>query len=144
MKAFNWPDLFKGHPIFSSLNQADIETLLKDEVSQERVYAAGEVVVREGEFGDSLFFIGSGSVQVTLQGAGGQSIPLSTLGAKEFFGEVAVLERKPRSATVTARENCLLLEIRGDEFRKLLETHPELQSQVYAKMRARLGQSSQP
>ncbi|HEV8717049.1 MAG TPA: cyclic nucleotide-binding domain-containing protein [Candidatus Binatia bacterium] len=142
MKAFNWSDLFKGHSVFASLSEADIEKLLEDEASQERAYPAGDVVVKEGELGDSLFFIGSGSVQVTLQGPGGQSIPLATLEAREFFGEVAVLERRPRSATVTAREKCLLLEISGDEFRKLLETHPELQSQVYAKMRARLGQSS--
>ncbi len=62
---------------------------------------------------------------------------------EEFFGEMAVLERRLRSATVTAKEQCLLLEVNGEEFRKLLETHPDMRSQVYAKMSTRLGQSSQ-
>jgi CRP-like cAMP-binding protein len=142
MKAFNWPQLFNSHPIFSSLNQEDLTQLLKEKTSQERKYAAGDVVVREGEVGDSLFLIGSGSVQVTRQGSGGQSIALATLSATEFFGEVAVLERRPRSATVIAKENCLLLEIAGEKFRTLLEMHPDLHAKVHAKMSARLGQAN--
>lgn len=143
MQSFNWQDFLKGHVLFSSLTEAEIAQLLKDEVLQERAYPQGSVILREGEFGDSLFLIGAGSVQVTLQGPAGQSIPLSILKEEEFFGEMAVLERRLRSATVTAKEQCLLLEVNGEEFRKLLEIHPDMRSQVYAKMSARLGRSSQ-
>jgi CRP-like cAMP-binding protein len=61
----------------------------------------------------------------------------------EFFGEMAVLERKPRSATVTAREDCLVLEVKEEEFLKLLEAHPDMQAKVRAKMSERVSQSSQ-
>jgi CRP-like cAMP-binding protein len=53
------------------------------------------------------------------------------------------LERRPRSATVTARKSCRLLEIKGEEFRSLLAAHPDIRSKVYAKMSERLGQPNQ-
>ena len=61
MKDFNWKDFLKRHPLFWSLNEKEIEQLLKDEVSDERDYPQGRVIIREGEVGDSVFLIGSGS-----------------------------------------------------------------------------------
>jgi CRP-like cAMP-binding protein len=138
MKSFDWPNLLRGHPIFSSLTEEEGSQLLRDEVSQEKVYSPGSVIVREGEGGDSLFLVGSGAVQVVMRGPEGQDVPLAVLGAEEFFGEVAVLEGRPRSATVTALEQCLLLEIKGEEVRRLLQAHPDIHSQVHAKMSARV------
>jgi len=143
MKSFNWQDLLRGHPLFSSLTEEEIAQLLKDEASQEKAYPQGSVILSEGEFGDSLFLIGSGSVQVARRGTAGQHLPLAILQAAGFFGEIAVLERRPRSAMVTARENCMLLEVKGEEFRKLLEAHPDIRSKVRATMSERLGHSSQ-
>jgi CRP-like cAMP-binding protein len=138
MQSVNWPDFFKHHPIFSSLDEAEVGQLLKSGAAQERVYPQGSVIITQGDPGDSVFLIGSGSVQVTI------GVPVAVLKEGEFFGEIAVLERKPRTATVSAKENCLLLEIAGEEFRKLLAAHPEIRSKVYAKMSARLSQPSQP
>jgi CRP/FNR family cyclic AMP-dependent transcriptional regulator len=138
MKSVNWQDLLRSHPLFSSLDEGEIANLLRDEVSQERVYPQDTVILREGEGSDSVFLISSGSVQVTLQGTRGPLIPLAILQAGEIFGEMAVLERRPRSATVLARENCLLLEVAGEEIRKLLEAHPEMQVKMYTVVRDRL------
>src|SRR2546425_11671106 len=55
MKSFNWQDLLKGHPLFSSLTEEEIAQLLKDEASQEKAYPQGSVILSEGEYGDSLF-----------------------------------------------------------------------------------------
>jgi CRP-like cAMP-binding protein len=142
MQSLNWQDFLKGHVLFSSLSEAEIAQLLRGEAAQERSYPQGGVILREGEFGDSLFLIGSGSVQVSLPGPEARPVPVSILKADEFFGEMAVVEHRPRSATVTAAEPCLLLEIQGEAFRKLLETHPDMRAQVYAKMNARSGQAS--
>src|SRR5215510_10227421 len=100
MKSFNWQNFLRSHPIFSSLKEEEIAHLLRDEVSQERVYPQGTVILREGEGGDSVFLLSSGSVQVTLWGTRGPLILLAILPAGEIFGEMAVLERRPRSATV--------------------------------------------
>ena len=143
MKSFNWQNLLRNHPIFSSLNEEEIANLLKDEVSQERVYSQGTVILRGGEVGDSLFLISSGSVQITMGGTGGPLFPLAILQAGEIFGEMAVLERRPRSATALAKEECLLLEVAGEEIRNLLETHLEMQVKMYTLIRDRLRQASQ-
>ena len=142
MKSFNWHNLLRSHPIFSSLSEEEIASLLRDEVSQERVYSQGAVILRGGEVGDSVFLISSGSVQVTLWGTGGPLFPLAILQAGEIFGEMAVLERRPRSATVLAKEDCLLLEVAGEEIRNLLEAHLEMQVKMYTIIRDRLRQAS--
>ena len=144
MKSFNWQNLLRSHPIFSSLSEEEIAHLLRDEVSQERVYPQGAVILRGGGVGDSLFLISSGSVQITLGGTGGPLFSLAILQAGEIFGEMAVLERRPRSATVLAKEDCLLLEVAGTEIRKLLEAHLEMQVKMYTIIRDRLRQASQP
>jgi CRP/FNR family transcriptional regulator, cyclic AMP receptor protein len=140
MKSFDWQNLLCSHPIFSSLNAEELANLLRDEVSQERVYPQDTVILREGEVGDSIFLLSSGSVQVRLSGTVGPLMPLAVIQTGEIFGEMAVLERKPRSATVLARENCLVLEIAGVEIRKLLEAHPEIQVRMYTVVRDRLRQ----
>ena len=142
MKSFNWQNLLRSHPIFSSLNEEEIASLLRNEVSQERVYPQDTVILRGGEVGDSIFLISSGSVQITLGGTGGPLFPLAILQAGEIFGEMAVLERKPRSATVLAKEDCLLLEVAGEEIRNLLEAHLEMQVKMYTIIRDRLRQPS--
>jgi len=142
MKSFNWQTLLRGHPIFSSLNEEELANLLRDEVSQERVYSHGAVILKGGDEGDSVFLIGTGSVQVTLVGTKGPTFPLATIQAGEIFGEMAVLERRPRSATVLANEDCLLLEIEGEEIRRLLAAHLEMQVKIYTIIRDRLKQAS--
>jgi len=140
MKSFDWQNLLRSHPIFASLGEQEIMRLVSDEVSHERVSPPDTVILREGEAGDSIFLIGSGSVQVTLRGTGGPLMPLASLQAGEIFGEMAVLERKPRSATVVAREECVLLEVAGEEMRKLLAAHLEVQVKIYTIVRDRLRQ----
>ena len=74
---------------------------------------ACEVLLREGEWGDTLFLIGSGSVQVILAGKTAHDIAVTTLSKGEFFGEMAIIGHKSRSAMVKASEDCTLLEVKG-------------------------------
>jgi CRP-like cAMP-binding protein len=140
MKSFNWYDFLRSHSLFSSLNEEELGNLLKGEVSQERKYSQGTAILREGEVGDSLFLISSGAVQVALRGTSGPAVALDIISTGEIFGEMAVLERRPRTATVTAKEDCVLLEIAGATIRKLLETHPEMQVKMYTVARDRMKQ----
>lgn len=142
MESAHWQTLLRTHPAFSSLSEEEIANLLSAEVSQERVYLQGAIILKGGEPGDSIFLIGSGSVQVTLWGTIGPPFSLDILRVGEIFGEMAVLERRPRSATVLAKEDCVLLEIAGKEIRKLLEAHLEMQVKMYTIIRDRLRQAS--
>lgn len=140
MKSFPWNPLLHQHPIFASLTEQEITALLQDEASQERAFPKDRVILKGGEDGDSLFLLGSGSVQIALGGTEGSLMPVAVLQTEEIFGEMAILERKPRSATVVALEPCVLLEIAGAEIRKLLDTHPAMQVQLYTLVRDRLQQ----
>ncbi len=146
-KNFNWKDLLREHSLFSNLDPKEVERiiaqLLDDKVSEEREYSEGKVIVREGELGDSVFLVGRGSVQVVLEGENGHDTPIAILRQGEFFGEMALLEKKPRAATVKAKENCVLLEIKGQEFLKLLDEHKDVESKMLLKLSERLRHANE-
>jgi len=137
-KSFDWGNLLKTHPIFASLNETEVAHVLMDTVSHERMYSGNDLIVKIGESGDSLFLIGNGSVQVTVAGSSA-----AVLGHGDFFGEIAVLDRRSRSASVTARESCTVLEIPGEAFRQLLAAHPDVDAQLRATANMRLSQQGQ-
>jgi len=109
-------------PLFQGLDAAriaDIARLLKPEVMPENF-----VIVRRGEPAEAMFFIVQGQVEIDVHPA-----PIR-LGRGQFFGEIALLRDTVRSATVTAVEECQLLALDIGDFRRLLETHPDLKSTI--------------
>jgi CRP-like cAMP-binding protein len=138
MKTFNWEEFIKKHPLFSILNEVEIQELLAENLSEEKEFSQGALIVREGEVKDTVFLIGSGSVHVVLPEKGGNEISLSILRMGEIFGEMAVLDKRPRSATVKANENCTLLEVKGQEFLKILADHADLEFKILLKLSERL------
>ena len=81
--------------------------------------------MRQGDTGVGAFIIRSGKVDV-IQDRGGKETKLSTLGAGEVFGEMALLDEFPRSATVRAVEPTTALGIQRWHFRGILESHPQI------------------
>lgn len=113
--------------------------ILRSEMVQ-REYAAGATVFEEGAEGDALYVIVRGAASVRLRLAGGASdIRLVTFSAGTLFGEMAVLDRERRSATVTADEplSCYVLE--RDRFERLLITHPRIGQQLLANIARELS-----
>lgn len=98
-------------------------------------YAAGQVVYEEGAEGSSLFFIQEGSVRKDMKRPAGDSVMVTTLIAGELFGEAAVLSGKPRAATVTAREACVLLEMSQAGVEDVMSRHPEFKEILEARVR---------
>jgi hypothetical protein len=90
-----------------------------------RIVPAGGIVVSEGDPGDSILIIASGSVRVLVVGGHGRALEIRHLDAGDFFGEVAVLSGKPRSATVVATVDCAFLEIERWALEMLVEARPE-------------------
>jgi CRP-like cAMP-binding protein len=78
-------------------------------------YEAGEVIVRENDFGETAYIIGQGRVEVSKQ-LDGRNVHLAYLGAGETFGEMSMIDEKPRSATVTAVTETVVSVIRRDDF----------------------------
>jgi CRP-like cAMP-binding protein len=106
-------------PIFSECSKREIAIIAR--ASKEVVHKQGTVIAREGERGVGLFLILEGQCSVTI---GGKT--KAKLGPGDFFGEVALLDGGPRTATVTALSPVKLIGITGWVFRGLLMEHPSI------------------
>jgi len=85
-----------------------------------------EVVVREGDPGDALYLVVEGELIVSKEMGTGREWVLEPIGRDDFFGEMALLDRKPRSASVRTDSACLLLVIKTDDFTTIMENHPAI------------------
>jgi small-conductance mechanosensitive channel len=108
--------------------------------SAERVYAAGEAVIRQGESGASMFLVLLGRVEVTASEAGGPPVRLAELAAGDYFGEMSLLTGAPRVATVTALEEARLLEVGKEVFGHALATRPELVDELGRALQLRMAE----
>ncbi|MDR7418368.1 MAG: cyclic nucleotide-binding domain-containing protein [Armatimonadota bacterium] len=106
-------------PIFKDLPASSLDSIARS--MRERVYEPGAVIVRQGDPGLGFFLITEGQVEVS---HGGHTI--RSLGPGEFFGEMALMEERPRSATVTARARTTCLQLVRWDFRALLKENPDL------------------
>ncbi len=105
-------------PIFSGLDIQSLDSLTP--LFEEEFFSAGEKILREGEFGDSMFIIVEGQVEVTKSSEGDKEILITKLGEASYFGEVALIDNQPRSANVNADKNTTVLRLKKSSFEKLL------------------------
>lgn len=103
-------------------------------------YAAGSVICAEGEPGDALYLIHSGSVSVTKSG---RAQPLARLEEGDFFGEMALLFGEPRSATCTALENTEVFCLSAIDFARVVERTPEMTRALAELARARRNRGTE-
>lgn len=130
-------DYARKVPIFSSLLVRDL--LAVAGIMMERSCAPGEAVVREGEPGEALYLVVQGEFQVFKSIGGGPPVPIATIGSREFFGEMALFDHGPRSATVKAGSlGGLLLRLEGEEFHRLMAQHPAIPIAVCAELSRRM------
>jgi CRP-like cAMP-binding protein len=128
--------LLRQVSIFKDLDQETL-TDLSRRVFQRQV-EAGSVIVSQEEPGDALFVIASGKVKVVLYGETGREIILSMLSAGDFFGEMSLLDRQPRSANVVAVEDSVLFGLDREGFQTHIVSHPSTSLAILAEMSRRL------
>jgi CRP-like cAMP-binding protein len=107
-------EVLRRSPLFEMLSEAEIDVLA--ELSRPRRFAAGEVIFSEGDAGDALFVLESGEVEVVTRAPGGAVRPLAVLGPPDGFGEMSLVDREVRSATVRARTECAALQLTAENF----------------------------
>ena len=78
-----------------------------DNIADRRTYGAGDVILREGDSGDSFFLIEKGAVEVYKRGPNGEKIVIGKIPAGGIFGEMAVIDDKPRMASAAATEHTI-------------------------------------
>ena len=111
-------------PLFRTLDAARIAAVAG--VLRARRAERGERLIRKGDHGDSMYFIVSGEVEVDQE----NGAPKGRLGAGDFFGEIALIADRTRTATVNALIPCKLLVLHKDEFESFMEEHPDLRDAV--------------
>jgi len=130
-------------PLFSEFSRKDIERLAKGTVTHE--YASGSVIVKEGDQALGFFLILSGRAEVIKDAEGANPRVISTLGAGDFFGEMALLDGYRRSASVRAVEDTKCLVLSRWDFLAELRTAPSIAVQMLPILSRRLREmDSQP
>jgi CRP/FNR family transcriptional regulator, cyclic AMP receptor protein len=112
-------------------------------VSRERSYPRGSVILFENDPGDSLFVVRSGRVKVVLIGEDGREVILGVLGVGEYFGEMALIDESPRSAHVIAMEDATLIVLRREDFRRRVESNPNVAWSLLSELSRRLRRADE-
>lgn len=120
--------LFEGVDLMACLSEAERHILAAG--CRSRVFAAKEDVVRQGEPGQSLFLIESGRVGVFIGKPDGGRVSVGELGPGQFFGERSLLTGEGRSATVTALQDAVVVELGKEVFARVLQAKPEIAEQL--------------
>jgi CRP/FNR family transcriptional regulator, cyclic AMP receptor protein len=129
-------DLLRKVPLFSGCSKAELRevALSADEID----LRDGHVLTREGKPGREFFVLVEGTARVTRKGR-----KLADLGAGDWFGEIALLTYKPRTATVTATSPVRVLVVTDRAFRRVVETMPRIALKVLASVGQRLEADAQ-
>lgn len=109
---------------FTDITDAELEALCS--VAQPRTYPAGQVLVREGEVEHVFYIVSAGQVAITHKLAQGQERLIAVRSAGEYFGEMALIEQKPRTASATTLTDAEVLEIREEVFNDFLARSPSM------------------
>lgn len=133
-------ELLRTVPIFSELSDPDIESL--SSVATRRRYPKDTVVFYENDEGDSFFMILSGRVKVTILGDDAREVILSMLGPGDFFGEMALLDDEPRSATAIAVEDAELFALQRSDFASVLERTASISAALIRVLTQRLRKAN--
>ena len=113
------PALLRNVPLFSDLDERDLVSLAEE--FNERRFSAGDTVALEGEGGLMFFVVESGELSVEVHGEA-----VSTIGPGAAFGEIALIDRRPRTATVTAASDVKAYGLPVFVFRPFVEARPQL------------------
>ena len=124
-------ELLKRIPLFAECTKAELNEIAMD--ADEREAPDGDILAEEGRRGREFFILVEGTVAVRRAGR-----KMAGLGPGDWFGEIAILTYKPRTATVTATSRVRLLVISDRAFRRAVETTPRIALKVLRNVAERL------
>jgi CRP/FNR family transcriptional regulator, cyclic AMP receptor protein len=133
-------ELLRTVPIFAELDDFAIASLAR--LSQKRRCAKDSPVFFENEQGDFFFMILEGRIKVTILGDDGREVILSMLSPGDFFGEMALLDNEPRSATAIAVEDTELLSLHRTDFQAVIADNRDIMSALIRILSARLRRAN--
>ena len=129
-------DFLRNVSLFESLDQQELEAL--SDVTFTRTFSKDNVIILAEEEGDTLFILKKGQVKVSIVSEEGREVILSLLGPGSVFGELSLLDGKPRSANVVATEETDLLMLRRADFLQLIYKTPQIATALLAELATRM------
>jgi CRP/FNR family transcriptional regulator, cyclic AMP receptor protein len=132
--------LLTGHPLFRELPAEVIERIAS--YMTRRAVPRGKVIFEKGDAGSGLMGVLSGTVRISVQSADGKEIVLNQIHPGEIFGEIALLDSRPRTATATAATECDLMVIDRREFVAFLRSEPDIALKFIEILCARIRRTS--
>jgi len=126
--------------LFSELDDHELERVA--EVTQIRELEKDEAVFHAGDPAEAVFVVSEGKVKVVVTSTDGKDFILTVLGAGQVFGEMALLESMPRSATVITASSVELLVLHRDDFHRLLNSTPSISRKLMAILSRRLRRAN--
>ena len=134
-------DFLATVPLFSGLDRTELQRF--GEMTREKFYPRGSVILFENDPGDSLFVVRQGRVKVVLIGEDGREVILGVLGVGEHFGELSLIDDRPRSAHVIAMEDSHLLVLHREDFRRRVESSPAVAWSLLTELSRRLRRADE-
>ena len=134
-------DFLATIPLFSGLHRDELTKFA--ELTRERAYPKGSVILFQDDPGDSLFVLRQGRVKVVLIGEDGREVILGVLEPGAHFGELALIDDQPRSAHVIAMDDAQLLILRREDFRRRVEANPTVAWALLTELSRRLRRADQ-
>src|SRR5436305_8375445 len=123
-------------PLFSHMDDEERSELRS--LMSERLFQAGQVIMRAGEEGSAFRIVERGEIEIWLTDTDGKKVVLDVLGPGKFFGELSMLTGETRSASATSEEEVVTLELDRDEFFDFLRRRPEAAIDVLTELGQRL------
>jgi CRP/FNR family transcriptional regulator, cyclic AMP receptor protein len=133
--------LLRNHSLFGQLPPAAIEHL--GSYMKRRTLPRGSAIFSKGDPGNGLMGVLTGSVKISVPSADGRDIVLNIIHEGEIFGEIALLDGRPRTADATAMTDCELMLIERRDFIPFLRSQPDLTIKIIETLCARLRQTSE-
>lgn len=132
--------LLANSPLFAGLGQGELTALAR--TAQRLEYEPEEAIFHVNSLGDGLYLLASGRVKVVVPSPEGKEIILATLGPGAFFGELALVDDEPRSASVVAELPSVVYRIHRNDFSRLLDAHPSIARALLRELARRLRRAN--
>lgn len=132
--------LLEKVPLFGALEPGDRERLA--ELLHSRRFATGQPIFLQDDPGEEMYLVVEGKIRISFESMGGREVTLAILGEGSFFGDMALLDGHPRSASAYAETSCLALVLRRVDFHNFLEGSPAAARSLLAFLSMRLRKSN--
>jgi CRP-like cAMP-binding protein len=133
--------LLRAHPIFGELRNEDLRRL--STIAIPRTVKRGQTIFKKGDAGNCLYAIHKGSVKISVPGENGREAMFNILGEEEIFGEVALLDGRPRTADAVTISDCELFAINRRDFLALINWEPKVAIRIIELLCQRLRRAGE-